>query len=167
MLRDVTTTYNIWNIDETEFATIKNAIAGQNQELPETSEITPPKLQLGISKKIIFHDDYTLLTAVNLNAEFTNTRDLIGSKYLSISPAVGAEGGYSDMAFVRVGFGNFQYIDTINREEKLSFQPNIGLGFKYRGIQIDYALTNIAKQSQALYSNIFSVKIDLSVFRYI
>ncbi len=33
MLRDITTTYNVWNINETEFATIKNAIPGQNQEL--------------------------------------------------------------------------------------------------------------------------------------
>ena len=165
MLRDITTTYNVWNVDESEFATIKNAIPGQNQELPETTEITAPKAQLGISKKIEFHDDYTLLASVNLNAEFTNTRDLIGSKFLSLSPALGCEGSYSDMAFVRVGVGNFQYITTIDRDEKLSFQPNIGLGFKYRGVQIDYALTNIAKQSEALYSNIFSVKVDLSIFR--
>ena len=164
MIRDVTTTYNIWNIDETEFATIKNAIPGQNQDLPETTEITPPKVQLGISKKIEFHDDYQLLASLNLNAEFTNTQDLIGSKYLSVSPSLGCQGSYADTAFVRVGVGNFQYITTIDKEEKLSFQPNIGLGFKYRGVQVDYAFTNLAKQSQAIYSNIFSVKVDLSIF---
>ena len=54
MVRDITTTYNTWNINEEEFETIRNAIPGENQELPETTEITLPKAQLGISKKYIF-----------------------------------------------------------------------------------------------------------------
>ncbi len=165
MLRDITTTYNIWNIDEAEFATIKNAIPGQNQELPETTEITAPKAQFGFSRKIEFHADYTLLASMNLNMQFTKTNDLISSSFISIDPALGFEGGYNDLAFVRLGVGNFQNVTSIDRTEGLSFQPNIGLGFKYRGIQVDYALTNLAKQSDALYSNIFSLKVDLSVFR--
>src|SRR5690606_2389672 len=48
MLRDITTTYNIWNIDEEEYDKIRNAVEGQNQELPESTEITLPKAQLGI-----------------------------------------------------------------------------------------------------------------------
>jgi hypothetical protein len=41
MVRDITTTYNIWNIDEEKYQEIKDAIPGENQELPEsTSEIT-------------------------------------------------------------------------------------------------------------------------------
>ena len=165
MLRDITTTYNVWNIDETEFATIKNAIAGQNQDLPETTEITAPKAQFGFSKKIEFHADYTLLAAMNLNMQFTKTNDYISSNFVSVDPALGFEGGYNDMAFVRLGVGNFQNVTSIDRSKSLSFQPNIGLGFKYHGIQVDYALTNLAKQSQAIYSNIFSVKVDLSVFK--
>ena len=165
MLRDVTTTYNVWNIDETEFATISNAIPGQNQELPQTTEITAPKAQLGLSKKVTFHSDYTLLTSANINMQFAKTNDIISSKSISIDPALGLEGGYSDIAFVRIGVGNFQNITSIDQTRSLSFQPNIGLGFKYRGIQVDYALTNIAKQSQALYSNIFSLKVDLSIFK--
>ena len=34
MVRDITTTFNIWTIDEDAFATIQCAIPGQNQELP-------------------------------------------------------------------------------------------------------------------------------------
>ena len=165
MLRDITTTYNIWNIDETEFATIKNAIPGQNQDLPETTEITAPKAQFGLSRKIEFHADYTLLASMNLNMQFTKTNDYISSSFVSIDPAFGFEGGYNDLAFLRLGIGNFQNVTSIDRTKSLSFQPNIGLGFKYRGIQVDYALTNLAKQSQALYSNVFSVKVDLSIFR--
>ncbi|HSN48715.1 MAG TPA: PorV/PorQ family protein, partial [Flavobacterium sp.] len=67
MLRDISTTYNVWNIDEDEYKKIADAIPGQNQELPESSEITAPKAQLGFSKKFIFRYDYSLLAAANLN----------------------------------------------------------------------------------------------------
>ena len=53
MLRDITTTYNVWSIDEAEYKKIADAIPGQNQELPESTEITAPKAQLGLSKKFI------------------------------------------------------------------------------------------------------------------
>lgn len=165
MLRDITTTYNIWNIDEEEYDKIKNAIDGQNQELPESTEITMPKAQLGISKKFEFHYDYTLLAAVNLNMEFTKTNDIIATDFVSVAPAIGFEGGYTDLVFLRAGFGNFQNITQIDDSKKLSFQPNIGLGFKYKGIEIDYALTDLGNQSAALYSNIFSLKVDLGIFR--
>jgi hypothetical protein len=44
MVRDITTTYNVWNIDERN---IKNCRCrtGQNQELPESTEVTAPKAQ--------------------------------------------------------------------------------------------------------------------------
>ena len=165
MLRDITTTYNIWNINEEEYATIKNAVAGQNQDLPESTEITAPKAQLGISKKMVFHYDYSLLVAANLNMQFTRTNDIISSKALSIDPAIGFDFGYTDLVFLRGGVGNFQNVTQLDRSKSLTFQPNIGLGFKYKGIQIDYALTDLGDQSAALYSNIFSVKVDLSIFK--
>ena len=50
MVRDITTTYNTWTINEDEFNKISNAIPGQNQELPESTEITKPKVQIGVAK---------------------------------------------------------------------------------------------------------------------
>lgn len=165
MLRDITTTYNVWNIDEDEYNTIKDAVPGQNQELPETTEITLPKAQLGVSKKFIFHYDYSLMAAANLNMQFAQTNDVISTEVVSIDPAIGFEFGYTDLVFLRAGVGNFQNIKEIDGSGSLSFQPNIGLGFKYKGIQVDYALTDIGDQSAALYSNIFSLKVDLGIFR--
>lgn len=165
MLRDITTTYNVWSINEEEFNTIKNAIPGQNQDLPESSEITLPKMQVGASKKYTFHYDYTLLAAANLNMQFARTNDIFSTSAVSIDPALGFEFGYVDMAFLRLGVGNFQTVTQIDNSKKVGFQPNIGLGFKYKGIQIDYALTDLGDQSAALYSNVFSVKVDLSIFR--
>lgn len=165
MVRDITTTYNVWAIDEDKINEIKDAVEGQNQELPEDTEITLPKAQLGIAKKFEFHYDYTLLAAVNLNMQFARTNDILASDAVSIDPAIGFEFGYTDLVFLRAGVGNFQNVEQIDGSKKVNFQPNIGLGFKYKGIQVDYALTDLGDQSAALYSNIFSVKVDLSIFR--
>jgi hypothetical protein len=165
MVRDITTTYNIWNIDEEEYAKIQSAVDGQNQDKPESTEITLPKAQLGISRKFEYDYDYTFMPAINLNMEFAKTNDIIASDFVSVAPAVGFEFGYTDLVFLRTGFGNFQNITQIDNTTKLSFQPNVGVGFKYKGIQIDYALTDLGDQSAALYSNIFSLKVDLGIFK--
>ena len=165
MLRDITTTYNVWNINEKEYQKIADAIPGQNQELPESTEITAPKAQLGIAKKFIIRYDYSILAAANMNMRFAKTNDFIASNVVSIDPALGFEFGYTDLVFVRAGVGNFQNIQQLDTTQKVGFQPNIGLGFKYKGVQIDYALTDLGNQSAALYSNIFSIKVDLGLFR--
>ncbi|MEW4925249.1 PorV/PorQ family protein [Algibacter sp. 2305UL17-15] len=165
MARDITTTFNAWAIDEAEFQTIKDAVEGQNQELPETTEITIPKLQIGISKLITFHYDYTLLASANVNVRFEENNDVFSSSFASINPALGFEFAYLDMVYLRGGAGNFQNETQIDDSEQVSFQPSFGLGFKYSGVQIDYAFTDIGDQSVALYSNVFSLKIDLSIFR--
>ena len=168
MVRDITTTYNIWNINEEEFKKIQDAQTEdplQNQDLPESSEITLPKAQLGLAKKFEFHNEMSLLAAANLNMQFQQTNDIISTNIVSISPAVGFEWGYNNLAFVRVGAGNFQKTLQLSGNEKTTFQPNIGLGFQYKGISVDYALTDLGNQSAALYSNVFSLKVDLSIFR--
>jgi hypothetical protein len=165
MLRDITTTYNMWNINEEAYETIRSAIPSENQNLPETSEITLPKAQLGVCKKYVFNYDYSLLGAVNLNMQFTQTNDLISNSFISINPAIGFEFGYIDLVFLRTGVGNFQNILEIDNSKSLSFQPNLGLGFKYKGVQIDYALTNIGSVGTALYSNVFSLKIEFGFLK--
>lgn len=165
MARDITTTFNAWTIDEEKFGEIQGAVTGENQELPETMEITIPKLNLGVSREFIFHYDYVLLTEIDINVRFAQTNDLVSNSFASFSPAAGVEFGYIDLVFVRAGVGNFQNITQLDGNNSLGFQPNIGIGFKYKGIQIDYALTDLGDQSAALYSNIFSITLDWSLFR--
>jgi len=165
MARDITTTFNAWAIDEDEFATIQNAVDGENQELPESTELTIPKLQFGVAKKFIYRYDFSILTELDLNIRFEENNDVISTSIASISPSFGFEVGYIDMVYLRGGVGNFQNELQIDNNEKLGFQPSIGVGFKYKGIQVDYAFTDIGDQSVALYSNVFSLKLDLSVFR--
>jgi hypothetical protein len=41
------------------------------------------------------------------------------------------------------------------------YQPSIGVGFKLKHIGIDYAFTNLANQSNPLYTHIFSLRLNL------
>ena len=165
MLRDISTTFNIWTIDTDAFATIQNAIPGQNQELPEATEITKPKIQFGLARSFRLGRFFNLLTEADLNMRFAKTNDLISTSIASIDPALGFQLDYDEFVFLRAGIGNFQNITEFDGSKNLSLQPNFGVGFLYNGIQIDYALTNIGSLGNALFSNIFSVKIDYSFFR--
>lgn len=165
MVRDITTTFNSWAINEDEFNKISGAIPGQNQELPETTEITKPKLQLGVAKDFRIGRFFHLLTEVDLNVRFEQTNDIFSSEFGSIDPAVGLQLDYDKLVFLRLGVGNFQNIREFDNSKSLTTQPNFGVGFNYKGIQIDYALTNIGSVGNALYSNIFSVTFDYNFFR--
>jgi hypothetical protein len=155
MARDITTTFNSWSFNDEAIARIQNAIEGQNQELPETSEITIPKLQLGVSKKFIFRYDYSLEAEFDLNVRFEQNNDIISTSFASVNPALGLEFGYIDMIFLRSGVGNFQTERQLDNSETTTFQPSLGV----------YAFTDIGDQSIALYSNVFSLKVDFSIFR--
>jgi hypothetical protein len=165
MVRDITTTFNSWSINEDEFEKIRNAIPGQNQELPETTEVTKPKAQLGIAKRWRVGRFFNLLSEVDLNVRFAQTNDLIATSAFSINPSLGLQLDYDEIAYLRFGLGNFQYQTQFDNSQELSIQPNFGVGFKYKGIQVDYALTNIGSVGNALFSNIFSITLDYSFYR--
>ncbi|MEE9349756.1 MAG: PorV/PorQ family protein [Flavobacteriaceae bacterium] len=165
MLRDITTTFNAWSIDSDAFARISNAIPGQNNEAPETLELTKPKAQFGISRVFEFGHDFKLTTEIDLNMRFLKTNDIISTSFVSIDPAAGFQLAYTDMVYLRAGVNNFQQHQNIDSSKSLSLEPSFGVGFKYNGIQVDYALTNIGNASGTLYSNIFSVKLDFGAFR--
>ena len=165
MARDISTTYNSWSINENRLNDIQNAIDGQNQEVPNSTEITMPKIQFGVSKLHKINYDYSLLTSFDLIMKFEQNNSLISTEFISINPAIGLEVGYTDNVFLRHGIGNFQNEMDFDDSTKLTIQPNFGVGFKLKDIEIDYAFTDIGDQSVALYSNIFSLKVDFNIFR--
>ena len=164
MVRDITSTFNVWSINEDELNQLEVQGVLLNEPPEETLELTLPKVQIGVSQKVHFNDKFTGLGELDLNFNFRDGNELVSAGGLSFSPAAGVEIGYDDMVFLRAGVNNFQKIQNFNGDQEFQFQPNIGLGFKYNGISIDYALTDIGDQSIALYSNIFSVKIDMAKF---
>ena len=168
MVRDVTTTFNTWDIDTDKLNDIQATSAftntGQNQEAPEDTEITLPKLQLGFARTFQFKNKLSLLSELDFDVRFTETNDIISSSFASITPALGLQLNYNNLIFLRSGVGKFQNVEQFDGGEKINMQPNIGLGFHYKGIYVDYSLTNIGKTDETFYSNIFSLKLDWSIF---
>ena len=166
MARDITTTFNTWKINYDELKPIVVDAPSDTQEVilndipAEGTELTMPKLQLGLGKKFEVNDRWTVLGEFDMGVEFQETNALVSMGGLTLNPMLGVEVGYDDMVFVRGGLNNMQKIQQFDGSQKTSIQPNIGLGFKYGGISIDYALTNFGNQGLGLYSNIFSLRLD-------
>ncbi|MCF6212457.1 MAG: PorV/PorQ family protein [Flavobacteriaceae bacterium] len=165
MLRDASSTFNAWTINQTEFDKISAAIPGQNQELPQTVELSVPKIQLGFARNFKINYDFSLLAEADINIRFKRTNDLISTALLSMGPSLGFELNFQDLAFLRAGVTNFQSHKNFDNSKTTIVEPNIGLGFIIKGIQIDYALSNIGGSGGTLFSNVFSVKIALSKYR--
>lgn len=162
MARDITTTFNAWSYNLTD--EMKQTFIATGNEIPENSvEITLPKLLLGGARKFDFNQKFSLLAELNLDATFDGKRNvLIKTKAVSFDPHLGLEASYMNIVFLRAGIGNYQsYTDALGKKVK-TFQPNIGVGVKIKSVTIDYALTDIGDQSVALYSNVFSLKIDIN-----
>jgi len=178
VIRDVTTTFTAWSIDDDIFEDISNAQTneqGQNQSAPEKQELTLPKFQLGASYSKKFNEKYTLLAAVDLIGRFIETNDLVSSKYASFSPNLGLELEYKNKIYFRAGIGNIQKeIEFEDSEtdgtlgsssDKTTIEPSLGIGILFKSIHLDYALTNVGAGSGINYSNVFSIKVKLNEMR--
>lgn len=161
MARDVTSTYNAWSytLDEETI----DVFTQTGNEIPSSSiEITLPRLIIGVGRDFRFNDDFNLLAEFNLDMPFDGRRNtLVSTDLVSFDPMFGFEAGYKNLVFLRGGIGNFQQIRAeIGNYNTTTFMPNFGVGLKLKGVNLDYALTNIGNFSGALYSNIFSLRID-------
>jgi hypothetical protein len=163
MLRDATTTFNAWRIDEDQLADVFDETGN---ELPtENLELTLPRLLLGLGRSFSLGDDYHLHTEMNLDFSFGGrTNTLVSSEVFNMSPNLGVELDFRRFVFLRLGAGQFKRLRRFSGAEYITVQPNLGLGFRYRGFQIDYALTDIAGASGAFYSNVFSLKFNFAEF---
>ena len=163
MARDITTTFNAWSFDIND-RTIEVFQATGN-EIPENSlEITLPKVILGVAKRFNLSQDLTFAPELGLDFTFDGQRNVaISADPVSIDPNLGLEIGYLNFIYLRGGIGNYQRIKAeVGNFNETTFQPNLGIGVKIRNFSIDYALTDIGDQSEALYSNVFSLKLDIS-----
>jgi len=172
MARDITTTFNAWSINKNKVKEIEVDEPNVDgppvilNDLPaENIELTLPKIQFGIGKKYDFNDRVSLLGEIDMNVEFQQTNSIISGNGFSISPQIGFELSYDEMIFLRGGFNNAQKVEQFDGKQKTQVQPNAGVGFKYKGISIDYALTNFGNSGLGLYSNIFSVRFEMDKWR--
>ena len=165
VMKDVTTTVNFWTVNQKELSTI---VDGEefNPAPKDKLELTMPKLNLGMSRNFEINRDLELMPEVGINVDFAKTAAVISTDFASITPYAGAELKFQDMIFVRVGLNRFQTITDIeNLKRKVSFQPSAGIGVKYQGLTLDYAITNSGIGGSNFYSNFFSLKLDMGDFR--
>lgn len=160
--RDVTSTFNSWNYELTDQMTETFLLTGN--EIPQNSlELTLPRIILGASKNFDFNNNLSLLVELNTDITTDGQRNvLITGNPFSIDPHLGAELNINNYVFIRSGLGNIQKTYDLNNKSIVTIQPNIGIGLQIKGITIDYALTDIGDASVALYSNVFSLRINLN-----
>jgi hypothetical protein len=165
VLRDATTTFNAWKFSFTERE--KEMLYLTNNDIPtKSTENTAPRLVLGAAHNFKLNNTINLLAELNLNATFDGKRNtIISSSFISIDPNIGVEASFNKKLFLRAGISNFQQAfkdaDTSNTKKVWIYQPSMGAGFVFGNVGINYAFTNLANQSNPLYSHIFSLRIDL------
>jgi hypothetical protein len=165
MARDVTTTFNAWSYSLNE--KVREVFYLTQNEIPvRSTELTAPKLIAGGAYNFKISKSVNLLTEANVDFTFDGRRNtVISSKAVSIDPKLGLEASVKNVFFVRAGINNFQKAldesDSSNTKHVWIYQPSIGAGFRISNVQIDYAFTNLANQSNPLYTHIFSLKLDL------
>lgn len=162
MARDVTSTFNAWSFTFTDAE--KDVLIQTGNEIPENSlEITLPKFILGAGKLFDLGEQFSLLAEFNADLSTDGKRNtLIRTGTVSIDPRIGLEAGYKKMVFLRAGLGNIQEVTNIAGAQRWTFQPNVGLGLKFKNVTFDYALSDIGDVSDALYSNVFSVRFSVN-----
>jgi hypothetical protein len=166
MLRDITTTFNSWAVNQANLAAV---FSRTNNALPgNTLELTLPKMILGASRSLMISDKIGMLGSADLVFSFDGRRNsLIRTGFVSFEPQMGFEFDYEKQFYFRFGIGNFQRIKEFTRQEGGSeetfwtFQPNMGIGFKLDDLVIDYALTDIGNVAESPYSHVFSLSYSL------
>ncbi len=158
LVRDITSTFNAWTFNEDELIVeVQDSVF--NFAPDNSLELTLPRVILGISREIPIYNKFSAIAELDMDFTFDGQRHvLIEGDPVSIDPHVGVEINYNKLAFIRFGVGNFQRIKEFDDKKSMTFQPNFGIGIQFKGISIDYALTDIGDQSIALYSNVFSLR---------
>lgn len=159
MFRDVTGTFTAWDLNEEELAQIYDQT---NNSLPgDNWEITVPRLILGAKKDFNFHEDWKARASLDIVNTFDGRRNtIVKSALLSMDPRMGAEIGFKETGFFRLGASNLQQVSDINGDRDWTFSPSMGVGMRINNFIIDYAFTHSGQIAETLYSHIFTVRLD-------
>jgi hypothetical protein len=163
--RDITTTFNAWSFNFTEKE--KEVLYLTNNEIPvKSTELTAPRLVFGASRDFRISSKVNLLAEANFDVTFDGRRNtVISSNPVSVDPKLGLECNVHNVFFLRAGINNFQRAladgDTLNQKKVWIYQPSAGAGFRISNVTIDYAFTNLANQSNPLFTHVFSLRLDM------
>jgi len=163
--RDITTTFNAWSFTFTERE--KEVLYLTNNEIPvKSTELTAPRLVIGAAREFKLGKKSSLLAEANFDLTFDGKRNtLVSADPVSADPKLGLEFNINNVFYLRAGINNFQRAladgDTLNQKKVWIYQPGGGAGFRIQNVTIDYAFTNLANQSNPLFTHVFSLRLNL------
>ena len=107
------------------------------------------------------------MAEANVDFTFDGKRNtVLSGNTISLDPHLGLEAEIKEVFFVRAGITNFQKAladgDTLNQKKVWIYQPSVGAGFKINNVMLDYAFSNLANQSNPLFTHVFSVRINFA-----
>jgi hypothetical protein len=165
MARDITTTFNSWNINADEYQKgISSTIANSGDPIPKNStEITLPRFVLGVGRRFELPKQFTALVAVDLETTTDGQRGTpISTKAVSVNPAAGLELGYRNLVFLRGGAGNYQQISSVvDKSMQWKGQYSLGAGVAVSGLRVDLALSRLAVEKLGSASQTNSLIVSL------
>lgn len=162
--KDLTTTFNAWKFKFTDRE--KESLYLTKNDIPlKSTELTAPRLALGGAYNFDISESFKLLAEANVDLTFDGKRNtVLSGNTISIDPRMGIEASINEAFFVRAGVSNFQQAladgDTLNQKKVWIYQPSLGAGFKVKRIHVDYAFTNLANQSNPLYTHVVSLRVN-------
>ncbi len=153
VLRDATTTFDFWSVNESKF---DSAYLATGNTVPESRlEQRSPSLLLSAAYRMQ-RGDFGAVTMAALRTYFGyNTQYIIHSDFASIDPSIGVELSYKGIVQVRGGISDFQHDRHLIISHKTSARPSIGAGLRLYGFRIDYAFFFSGAMGEG--SNVFTL----------
>ncbi len=165
VLRDATSTFNSWSFSFTDRE--KEVLYLTNNEIPvKDGELTSPRLSTGVFRDFQLDEKLKLHAEASIDMTFDGKRNtIVKTGFISLDPHIGVEMVIAENVFLRAGISNFQQALTdkeLGTYKKVwIYQPSGGIGFKIKDFKIDYAFTNLANQSNPLFTHVFTLSLGL------
>lgn len=126
-----------------------------------------PRLNFGVARNLLKPESKIQVLA-ELGVDITTDgkrNTLISGNTFSFDPKLGLEANYKKTIYLRAGIGNLQRVlddkDTSNTKKITLYQPSVGIGLLVGIFNVDYAFTSLQTQSNALYTHIVSIRVNV------
>ncbi|RMG85780.1 MAG: hypothetical protein D6714_05340 [Bacteroidetes bacterium] len=158
--RDLTSTFNAWNVTFTESE--KEVLTATGNDLPDINsvEVTRPSFMLGGAWAMQF-DKISFSPELNILLTTDGKRNtLVKGDPVSLDPSLGFEIGYNDFVFFRAGVNQFQRELAFDNSETLTARPSLGVGLVLGQLKVDYAYVDVA-DAENRFSHVVSLVLNL------
>ncbi len=158
VLRDATSTFDVWNVDKSQFDSV---FVSTGNTIPENStEIIPPSLRFSVAYKFKIKD-FIISPETGATVFFDGHRNyLVSGEMLSINPFFACEFSYKGIVFLRGGLTDFQKNNNLYLSKSFSFVFSCGAGIAFKHFSFDYTFLNTSKDSYDYKSNVFTLKVN-------